>query len=163
MEIETLGPQALLVYTPLPELRERGVDPRRPGVEALLLLAREALRRRGIPARRLEQLSALGERRSLLLLLRLSEPEEEWFPFPDLALVLEAAAALDMPPEGSLIWRQPDYLLGTRCPRQSTLLSEFASPLPLEQAGELEEEAVLVLDEAALGQLWGVLRRRNGS
>jgi hypothetical protein len=158
MEIESLGPQALLVYTPLPELRRRGVDPRRPGVLALMLLAQEALERRGIPGERLEQLSALGEGGSLLLLLRLRAPREEWFPFPDLGRAVDAVAALSRPPEGPLVWDGRSYLLGTRSAEQAAALSEYTDPLSPAEAERSEAEGTLVLDEGAAGRLWGAMR-----
>jgi hypothetical protein len=78
MEIQALGPRALLVYTDARELLRRGVDLRRPEPEALLHLSREALARRGVPLRRLRELTALPGKRSLLLLLSLTPSQEEW-------------------------------------------------------------------------------------
>jgi hypothetical protein len=160
MEIQALGPRALLVYANAGELRRRGVDLRRPEPEALLYLSWEALARRGVPLQRLTELTALPGRRSLLLLLALSAPQEEWFPFPDLSLAVDAVASLPGVPEGALVW-QPErgYLLSTRNTGQAALLSEFATPLPPEETEGLEEVSSLVLDEAALSRLWQALNR----
>jgi hypothetical protein len=160
MEIQALGPRALLVYADARELLRRGVDLRRPEPEALLHLSWEALARRGIPLQRLRELTALPGKRSLLLLLGLTPPQEEWFPFPDLSLAVDAVAALPGGPEGALVWQEGQgYLLGTRSPGQAALLSEFAAPLPPEEAEGLEEDAALILDEAALSRLWNALHR----
>jgi hypothetical protein len=160
MEIQALGPRALLVYADAGELRRRGVDLRRPDPEALLYLSWEALARRGVPLQRLTELTALPGRRSLLLLLGLTAPQEEWFPFPDLSAAVEAVAALPGAPEGMLGWQPGQgYLLSTRNPGQAALLSEFANPLPPEETESLEEDAALILDEAALSKLWQTLNR----
>lgn len=157
MEIQTLGPQALLIHAAESELCRRGIDPRAPQAEELLLLCRDALLLQGVSARRLEEISALSAPHALLLLLRLSPPEAEWFPFPDLALALEALAALPAAPSGPLVWHKKRYLLGERSPSQGVLLSEFTSPLP--QHGAPASQATLVLDESALSRLWSLLHR----
>lgn len=159
MEIQTLGPQALLICAAEPELRRRGLDPDAPEAEEILHLAREALLLRGVSPRRLMEISALSTPNALLLLLRLSTPEEEWFPFPDLPLALDALAALPTAPEGALVWHKARYLLGTRSPDHGCLLSEFAAPLSQRAARTLEEQATLILDEAALARLWTLLNR----
>lgn len=159
MDIQTLGPQALLVYAGARELRRWGVNPRQPEPEALLLLSRTALSHRGISPRRLMEISALNGSGALLLLLRLSAPEEEWFPFPDLAMAVDAVAALPRTPEGVLAWDGRSYLLGTRRPEQAAVLSEYADSLSPAEAGCVGERSILVLDEGALGKLWEALRR----
>lgn len=153
MEIQTLGPRALLVYAAEEELRRWRVNPRRPGAE-LLLLSRWALAQRGVSVRRLTEISVLSARRSLLLLLRLSAVEEEWFPFPDLGLAAEAVSALSRPPEGVLVWDGSAYLLGIRSAEQAARLSEYALPLSPADAEGLEERCTLVLDRGALEKLW---------
>lgn len=160
MDIQALGAGALLVSAAEEELRRWGLNPRRPDAEALLLLARWALRRRGVPFDRLSEVSVLSARRSLLLLLRLNDAETEWFPFPDLARALDAAAALPRALEGALAWQGGRYLLLSRSAAQSALLSEYADPLPPREAEGLEEDAALVLDERALGRLWAAIRER---
>ena len=160
MEIQALGPRALLVYADAGELRRRGVDLRRPDPEELLYLSWEAMTRRGVPLQRLTELTALPGRRSLLLLLGLAAPQEEWFPFSDLSLAVDAVAALPSVPEGALIWQQVrGYLLSTRSTNHAALLSEFTTPLPPEETESLEEDAALILDEAALVKLWQALNR----
>jgi hypothetical protein len=63
-------------------------------------------------------------------------------------------------PEGALIWQQVrGYLLSTRSTNHAALLSEFTTPLPPEETESLEEDAALILDEAALSKLWQTLNR----
>jgi hypothetical protein len=157
MDIQPLGPLALLVHSGGEELRRLTLS--RPLTPAgALALAREALRRQGIPLSRMEQLSALEQEQGAVLIVQLRAPEGEWFPFSDLAGAAQAIAALPQPPEGPLVWRG-GYALGARGEGVRSILSGFSTPLSPSAEGELEAEGVLVLDAAALKKLWRALRR----
>lgn len=159
MDIQAIGPQALLVHTSGAELLHWGVDPEQPDERALSRLAREALRREGLERQRLTELRFLTAPDSLLLLLRLSAVAAEWFPFPDLARTAEAIAVLPQPPEGPLVWLGQRYLLRESAPARRARLTEYASPVSPDAAAALERSATLVLDRDALARLWEALRR----
>lgn len=159
MDIQAIGPQALLVLTSGAELLRWGVDPEQPDERALSRLAREALRREGLERQRLTELRFLTAPGSLLLLLRLSAAAAEWFPFPDLARAAEAIAMLPQPPEGPLVWQGQRYLLRESAPARRARLAEYTSPVSPDAAEEVERTATLVLDRGALARLWDALRR----
>lgn len=156
MQIQLIGDVSLMIRVTRRELRRRGLDPEGLELRDILLLTKDACIQAEIPLRRTEEIEAYPEKSGLLVFVHLSAEEKEWFRFTTLPDALDALAS-GSEPDGELAF-QDQYYMSAHDQNLRLHLSEFGEAVSLRESGAVEENAVLVLDQKRLRQLWLILQ-----
>ncbi len=129
MDIQAIGARAFTVYIPREELERRHLDPGEMTVTEARRLISPLISGDGLGAVRLELYPG---RHEVLIFVKRSQGEPEFYSFPDLESLLLAARACRDEPAADLFWYDGAYILAVwNDGAHASGLSEFGESLDL--------------------------------